>query len=86
LRNVVVTGASRGLGFGIAERLSKDGFNVIAVARRESQDLAAAIVSSAGALHFQPLATSRERSRRRTARSGGWSTTPGPAPKACSPT
>jgi 3-oxoacyl-[acyl-carrier protein] reductase len=54
LRNVVVTGASRGLGFGIAERLSKDGFNVIAVARRESQDLAAAIVSSAGALHFQP--------------------------------
>jgi 3-oxoacyl-[acyl-carrier protein] reductase len=35
--NVVVTGASRGLGRAIAERLAADGFHVIAVARKETE-------------------------------------------------
>ncbi len=33
--NVIVTGASRGLGAAIAARLAADGFHVIAVARKE---------------------------------------------------
>jgi 3-oxoacyl-[acyl-carrier protein] reductase len=56
--NVVVTGASRGLGLAIAERLARDGFRVIAVARRDSQDLAAAVKLAErgpGALTFRPL-------------------------------
>jgi 3-oxoacyl-[acyl-carrier protein] reductase len=38
---VVVTGASRGLGLGIARRLSLIGYEVIAIARRDSEGLAA---------------------------------------------
>jgi 3-oxoacyl-[acyl-carrier protein] reductase len=53
--NVVVTGASRGLGLAIASRLAADGFRVIAVARRESEPLAAAMETAAGALTFRPL-------------------------------
>ncbi len=37
--NVVVTGASRGLGLAITEQLARDGFRVIAVARRDSEAL-----------------------------------------------
>ena len=35
MRNVIVTGGTRGLGLGIAEALAVSGFNVVAVARRE---------------------------------------------------
>lgn len=38
-RNVIVTGARRGLGLAICQRLSSDGFRVIAVARSESPEL-----------------------------------------------
>lgn len=38
--NVVVTGGSRGLGLGITHKLAKAGYNVIAIARRESEQLA----------------------------------------------
>ena len=40
---VLVTGGSRGLGLGIARRLTEAGYGVIAIARHETQELAAAI-------------------------------------------
>ena len=42
-RNVVVTGGSRGIGLAISRRLASAGYQVIAVARRESEALGAAI-------------------------------------------
>ncbi len=42
MRNVIVTGGSRGLGLGIARRLAGEGFRAIAVARKEGVELAAA--------------------------------------------
>lgn len=57
--SVVVTGASRGIGLAIAERLAQDGFRVIAVARRDSEALAATTSRLAARGHapimFQPL-------------------------------
>ena len=41
--NVIVTGASRGLGLGISERLIATGYRIIAIARGQSEQLAAAI-------------------------------------------
>src|SRR5580704_4403860 len=56
--NVVVTGASRGIGLAIAERLALDGFNVVAVARHNTNALSAATAklaeSGPGALTFCP--------------------------------
>jgi 3-oxoacyl-[acyl-carrier protein] reductase len=52
LRNALVTGASRGIGLGIAKRLVSDGFQVIAVARNQGEALADAVQTSAGRLHF----------------------------------
>ncbi len=49
--NVIVTGASRGLGLAIAERLAALGYNVIAVARKESEALTRA--RAEGAVHFR---------------------------------
>lgn len=57
MRNVLVTGGSRGLGLGIARTLAESGFQVVALARRNSDALAAARDEVArdgrGALHFQ---------------------------------
>ncbi len=56
--NVVVTGASRGLGLAIAERLAREGFRIVAVARRDSEALAAAAKLAergSGAVIFRPL-------------------------------
>src|SRR5271167_1750565 len=39
--SVIVTGASRGIGLAIADRLARDGFQVVAVARRDSEELTA---------------------------------------------
>jgi 3-oxoacyl-[acyl-carrier protein] reductase len=39
MRNVVITGASRGLGLTIAQELAKSGFRAIAIARNESEHL-----------------------------------------------
>lgn len=53
MRNVLVTGGSRGIGLAIARKLVAAGFNVIAVARRESDELRAAISEAKqGNLHF----------------------------------
>jgi 3-oxoacyl-[acyl-carrier protein] reductase len=55
-RTVLITGASRGLGLGIARKLVAGGYNVIAVARKDNKELNAAIAQAKrakkGALHF----------------------------------
>jgi 3-oxoacyl-[acyl-carrier protein] reductase len=43
MRNIVVTGGSRGIGLAISSRLAAAGYNVVAVARRESAELTEAI-------------------------------------------
>lgn len=55
MRNVIVTGGSRGLGLAISRRLVGDGYRVITVARRESDELRAEIVRRDGALAFAAL-------------------------------
>jgi 3-oxoacyl-[acyl-carrier protein] reductase len=56
LRNVIVTGGSRGLGLGIARRLSESGFCAIAIARKETDEFIAAKKEAEdarpGSLHF----------------------------------
>lgn len=42
MRSVIITGASRGLGLGVARRLAAGGYRAIAVARHEGEPLAAA--------------------------------------------
>jgi 3-oxoacyl-[acyl-carrier protein] reductase len=58
MRNILVTGGSRGIGLSIARRLAAAGYNVIAVARRESDQLRDAISAAkargSGVLHFHP--------------------------------
>ncbi|HET7755762.1 MAG TPA: SDR family NAD(P)-dependent oxidoreductase [Steroidobacteraceae bacterium] len=57
MRSVIVTGASRGLGLGIAAQLASSGFRVIAIARGETEALraatAAALQAGRGAIHFR---------------------------------
>ncbi len=56
MRNVLVTGGSRGLGLGIARKLAGAEYRVIALARKESEPLAAALreaeTAHPGSLHF----------------------------------
>jgi 3-oxoacyl-[acyl-carrier protein] reductase len=59
MRSVLVTGASRGLGLGIARRLTGVGYRVVAVARKKSKEIAGAIAEAergnCGPLHFAPF-------------------------------
>ena len=57
MRNVIVTGASRGIGLSIARVLVAAGYRAIAIARRESEPLAAAIAATGDstALAFRPF-------------------------------
>ena len=58
MRSVIVTGGTRGLGAGIAEKLADEGFQVIAIARRSTEafDLAKARIDhkGIGGLEFHP--------------------------------
>jgi 3-oxoacyl-[acyl-carrier protein] reductase len=59
MRNVIVTGGSRGLGLSIARRLSGAEYRVIALARKQNNLLAAAVAeaeaSIPGSFHFVPF-------------------------------
>jgi 3-oxoacyl-[acyl-carrier protein] reductase len=56
MRNVLVTGASRGLGLGIARKLAAAGYSVIALARQNTKQVTEAAAEAKreknGALHF----------------------------------
>jgi 3-oxoacyl-[acyl-carrier protein] reductase len=56
MRNVIVTGGSRGLGLGIARKLIGAGYRVVAVARKENSELTLAMkeaeLSNPGSFHF----------------------------------
>lgn len=43
MRNIIVTGGSRGLGLGITRRLTAEGYRTIVVARKQNDELASAI-------------------------------------------
>lgn len=57
MRSVIVTGASRGLGLGIATTLAASGYRVITISRSETEALRAAIAAALqagrGAIHFR---------------------------------
>jgi 3-oxoacyl-[acyl-carrier protein] reductase len=56
MHNVLVTGGSRGIGLAIARRVAAAGYNVIAVARSESDGLRATrdvAKQGTGGLHFR---------------------------------
>jgi 3-oxoacyl-[acyl-carrier protein] reductase len=59
MRNVVVTGGSRGLGLGIVRRLTAEGYRTVAVARHMNDQLASTMEqaeqSRPGSLHFIPF-------------------------------
>ena len=59
MRNVVVTGGSRGIGLAIAKKLASEGYGVIAVARKKTDQLDTAIAEAskdgASAIRFEPF-------------------------------
>ena len=59
MRNVVVTGGSRGLGLGIVRRLTCEGYRAVAIARQMNDQLESAMEdieqSRPGSLHFIPF-------------------------------
>jgi 3-oxoacyl-[acyl-carrier protein] reductase len=55
LPNVLVTGASRGIGLAIVKRLAAAGYAAIALARTEGPALTAAIEDAKGAITFVPF-------------------------------
>lgn len=53
MRNVLVTGGSRGIGLAIGRKLAAEGYRVLALARKPTDELNAAIAAApAGGLHF----------------------------------
>ena len=53
MKNILVSGGSRGVGLAVAQKLAAEGYRVLALARKESDGLRAAM-ESAPALHFVP--------------------------------
>ena len=97
MRNVVVTGGSRGIGLAIARRLAAAGYNVIARGAARKRRVAARPSREVGDRRRPSFRSIRPQRDRRhpglrqddcatnSARSTASSTTPGSAPKACSP-
>ncbi len=54
-QTVIVTGASRGIGLAVAEVLAGAGYNVVALARRESDAVVSACAAAEGRMHFTPF-------------------------------
>jgi 3-oxoacyl-[acyl-carrier protein] reductase len=59
MRNVLITGGSRGIGLAIARKLAASNYNVIVVARREGDEFREATRELGGALHFRAFDLSR---------------------------
>jgi 3-oxoacyl-[acyl-carrier protein] reductase len=59
MRNVIVTGGSRGLGLGVARKLTEAGYHVVAIARTKTDELSSAISEAernhTGSLQFVPF-------------------------------
>ncbi|MEA2856799.1 MAG: 3-oxoacyl-[acyl-carrier protein] reductase [Methylobacteriaceae bacterium] len=55
MANVIVTGASRGIGLAIARTLARQGYTVLGVARHASKELAATSEAASAAIHFVPF-------------------------------
>jgi 3-oxoacyl-[acyl-carrier protein] reductase len=56
MRNVIVTGGSRGLGLGVVRSLAAEGYRAIAIARNRGAEFASlAERSGPGSLHFVPF-------------------------------
>jgi 3-oxoacyl-[acyl-carrier protein] reductase len=59
MRNVIVTGGSRGLGLGIVRKLAENGYRVLAIARQSNDEfklvLREAEKTHPGSLHFSPF-------------------------------
>ena len=56
MRNVLVTGGSRGIGLAIAVKLADDGYRVFALARKEAKELSEAIAAApSGMINFVPF-------------------------------
>ena len=56
MRNVLISGGTRGVGLAVARKLVKDGFAVFAIDRKESEALNGTIAElPAGQLHFVPF-------------------------------
>lgn len=55
MRNVLVTGGSRGIGLAIVRRLARAGYGVIAVARKPGEELAALMDAHGDSVHFRAL-------------------------------
>ena len=56
MRNILISGGTRGVGLAIARKLAADGYRVFALGRKESPDLAASIAQfPSSVLNFVPF-------------------------------
>jgi 3-oxoacyl-[acyl-carrier protein] reductase len=55
MANVIVTGGSRGIGLAIVQALVRDDYTLIAIARQETRELAAAREQASDSIYFVPF-------------------------------